>query len=183
MKQYDKEKFLKKDNDMLARMVSDITGLDLVLLKGNIEIKGKKNKILEEEHTSCDFIVEFDNENNFIVEISKDSFARTLLSNILCILMGIEYHKEEKHNNLKVVQVHFNYEKNCKYAISKYRINDYPNSRQTMLCIEISPDNCKKIYQNDPKQNNIIKWGAYFASNSNEEREKILKDIISCDDK
>ena len=73
-------------------MIADVTGLDYILLKDNIEIK-KNNKY----KTKKNFLIEFDKENNIIIEINKDSYARILINNIT----DMEIKSEDVYKTIK----------------------------------------------------------------------------------
>lgn len=165
--------FLSANPEILIKMIEDITGLESSILKNNIEIKSA----IEKGQTSSDFIIEFDKENNIIISISKKSFARTLLSNVTHLLMGLDFPKENPKKELKLVQIHINNEPNCKKAISKYRIKDYPEPYQTIVCIEINPSLCQKALQNNQEVEPAIKWGAFLGSKA-EESNSILSEIL-----
>lgn len=165
--------------EILIKMISDITGLDINLLKNNVEFNTCKDENFDSGQAGKDFIIEFDDEDNIIVKISKGSFARMLITNVMCILMGVKPTYENNDKDLKLIQIHLNYENNCKKAISKYRIRDAANSYQTTLCIELCPPICSKLYQSDEETSNVIKWGTFFNSYTNQERNEILTNILT----
>ena len=156
-------------------MIADVTGLDSILLKDNIEIK-KNNKY----KTKKNFLIEFDKENNIIIKINKDSYARILINNITNFLMGINNSNDKELKSLKLIKIHLNYEENCKKAISKYRIKDYIDEEniQNILCIELSPPKCKKEYEIKKEVSNSVKWGMFLESKNITEQEEILQKIL-----
>jgi len=156
-------------------MISDITGLDYNILKDNIEIKNNNSK------PQSTFLIEFDKEDNIIIEINKESYARNLIKNIICIFLGIETKKEKDDKNIKLIQIHINKEKNAKKALSKYRIKEYikDSDFQNILCIEISPQRCKEKYNNNEEIDNSIKWGVLLQSKTEKEIKEIIDSILT----
>jgi len=170
--------FLKNNIEVLTQMISDVTGLDYILLKDNINIKTKSNDRLD-----ANFLIEFDKEDNIIIELNKNSYGRLLVKNIICLLTGIENKQKKIEENLKLIQIHLNYEPNCKKEISKYRIKEYQdeNSYQSSLCIEISPIKCRELYKIKKDIDKKIKWGMFFTCRNIDEINEVLSDIISKD--
>lgn len=166
--------FLKSNIDILEHMISDITGLDYSLVSGNIKLKTK-----DSQKSNTIFLIEFDREENIIIELNKNSYENLVIKNLICLLAGIENNHQKRKDNLKLVQIHLNYEKNCKKEISKYRIKEHAknNTYQSFLCIEICPINCRKLYEKNKSIDNAIKWGTFFDYNREEEIDEILNNL------
>lgn len=158
-------------------MISDITGIHYDLLKNNIDFKQKKR--IKNELVKSNFLIEFDREDNIIISINKDSYARLLISNVVCIFMGIE-NKNDVDEDLRLIQIHLNYEDNCKKAISRYRITDWgkDGSYRSILCIEINPLKCREFYYLNKNVDNALKWGTIFSCDNIEMLKNILKEVL-----
>lgn len=167
---YSNIKIFEENPIYLQKMISDITGIDVDILLNNIEIVKDNNKVTK------DFLVEFKNDD-IILKISKDSLIRKTIVNIISLMIGIKKENKEEKNDLILVQIHLNYEKNCKNKVSRYRIRNILPINQARICIEISPILCEKELEENPNTTNIIKWGAFFYR-SKKDKLEILKDII-----
>ena len=167
---YSNIKIFEENSKYLQKMISDITGIDEEILLDNIEIVKKSKR------STKDFIVEFINDD-IILKISKNSLMRKTIVNIISLMMGIKKEKKEVLTDLVLVQIHLNYEENCKNKVSRYRIRNITPINQARVCIEISPLLCSVEYKKNKTVDNDIKWGAFFNS-AKKDKIKILKDIM-----
>ena len=164
---YSNIKIFEENSKYLQKMISDITGIDKEILLDNIEIVRKSKQ------STKDFIVEFINDD-IILKISKNSLMRKTIVNIISLMMGIKKEKKEVLTDLVLVQIHLNYEENCKNKVSRYRIRNITPINQARVCIEISPLLCSVEYKKNKTVDNDIKWGAFFNS-AKKDKIKILK--------
>ena len=104
-------------------MISDITGIDYLLLKDNIILETNELPISRknEKFKKCDFIIRVGKDMILNLELNKNSYSELLIKNLSYIfnLYGTVTKKGNNYNkNLKVVQININcfkdkfYEKN-----------------------------------------------------------------------
>ena len=114
--------------NILAKMVSDITGMDYEILENNITLETNEIPVnsLNEKVKKCDFILRIDENNILNLEINTSYYTGQVIKNLayLCsIFMRLTKKSEKYSDDLNVVQLNIDcYEKNkTMEALSEYK--------------------------------------------------------------
>ena len=115
--------FFSEFENILGKMISDITGIDYKILKDNIILETNELPISRknEKAKKCDFIIRVDKNMVINLELNKESYSELLIKNLSYIfnVFSTITKKGQKYNeNLNVIQININcfkdnlYEKN-----------------------------------------------------------------------
>lgn len=185
--------FINQEN-ILAKMVSDITGIDYELLKDNVILETNELPInmKNEKVKRCDFILRINNGNIINLELNSHRYAGMLVKNLsyLFQLFSTSSKRSESYNeNLIVTQININCfkEKNLEdiKALSKYHLREDDSNKlyvKNIAIYELNVVKCHELYYNVDSQEqlpNYIKWGALIYSNHIEEIAEVAKEIVS----
>ena len=103
-----------KDNEnILAKMISNITGLDYKLLKDNIILETNELPVSRknEKFKKCDFIIRVGKDMILNLELNKNSYSELLIKNLSYVfnLFSTVTKKGNNYNkNLKIIQININ---------------------------------------------------------------------------
>lgn len=180
--------------NILAKMVSDITGIDYEILKDNMILEttelpiSKKN----EKAKRCDFILKIGNDNIINLELNAHRYAGVLVKNLsyLFNLFTSSSKKGEKYNeNLIVTQINLNCYKEVKYGnvqpLSIYHLREDKTNElyiKNIAIYDLNVVKCSFVYYNEDNKKdlpNYIKWGALIYSRTCEEILEVAKDVLS----
>ncbi len=167
---------------IIIKFIYDITGykLDNIILTINEIPITRKN----EKFKRSDFIIKSDNEI-FNIELNSNCYNSLIIKNLsyLCGLFSKDTNKGEDYNDkLEVIQININnYSKYNKPVLDYQMINNsygivYFNG---LKIYDLDIVKCRSMYYNENiRKRNYLKWGALFSSNSLDEIEFIIKDLI-----
>ena len=145
--------FIDQEN-ILGKMISDITGIDYGLLKDNIVLDvneialSRKN----EKFKRCDFILRVEDYNIINLEINRQSHTGMIVKNLsyLFRLFSSSFSKGEAYNdNLVVMQININCFKDKSddvKALSKYHLREDDDNRLYAKNLVIYDLTGKKCY-------------------------------------
>lgn len=177
--------------NILAKMVSDITGIDYKLLEDNViletnELPVSRNK---EKAKKCDFILKINEDNILNLEINTSYYPEVVIKN-LSYLFGI-YSRSAKrgkdyNENILIRQVNLNcYDNEKDKVLSKYTLLEeethklYSNS---VAIFDLNVAKCSEAYYNLSKKEeipNYIRWGALLYNRNLEKIPEIAYGIMT----
>ena len=179
------------DNEnILAKMISDITGLNYLFLENNIILENSELSVdrFNEKFKRCDFIVRVNDNNIINLEINTKTYPGYLIKNLSYVFHIFKTNsvKGDKYNeNLVVTQININNFNTGDKALSKYYLKEEETNEiysRSLEIFDLSVEKCKKIYYNNLRKEvpNYIKWGALLSCkvDETEEMEKILSELL-----
>ena len=188
---YFKSLFIGREN-ILARMVSDITGIDYSILKDNVllEINELPINWKYEKVKKCDFILRISDDRIINLELNQQSYAGMIVKNFsyLFHLFSSSSIKYEKYNDdLIVTQINLNCykENNNDNPLKKYSLREDDTNKlyvKNVIIYDLNIVKCHEIYYNELKKEklpNYIKWGALIFNENIEEMPDILASFLS----
>ena len=178
--------------DILAKMVSDITGMDYSLLENNITLEFNELPVnsLKEKSKRCDFILRIDENNILNIELNSSYYVGLLIKNLayLCNIFSRAVKKSEKYtDDLNVVQINLNcFEKNIsKSVLEEYKLQNVKTHEtylENISILTLDIVKCHDIYYNDDNKEKLpefIKWGAFLYNRDYDEIPNIIGSIMS----
>ena len=178
--------------DILAKMVSDITGMDYSLLENNITLEFNELPVnsLKEKSKRCDFILRIDKNNILNIELNASYYTGLLIKNLayLCNIFSRVTKKSGKYDkNLNVIQLNLDcYEKNkTKEVLEEYKFQNIKTHEvysENISILSLDIVKCHDIYYNDVNKDGLpefIKWGAFIYNRNYDDIPNIIKGIIS----
>jgi len=176
--------------ELMARIISIITKIDINILKDNIVIQNNEIPIthLNEKFKKCDFVVKINKYNVINLELNNYNNASSRIKNYsyICSLFGRLAKKGENYNeNALAIQININAFDTSKKSkpLDIYSLkNEITNEKYTeenigLRIFEFNLDKCSELYYNDieSKKEPFIALGALFY---NDDITK-AKDIIN----
>ena len=178
--------------DILAKMVSDITGMDYSLLENNITLEFNELPVnsLKEKSKRCNFILRIDENNILNIELNSSYYVGLFIKNLtyLCNIFSRATKKSEKYkDDLNVVQININcFEKNISEGIlEEYKIQNVKTHKtyiENISILTLDIVKCHDIYYNESNKEklpNYIKWGAFIYNRDYDKIPNIIGDVIS----
>ena len=182
-----KSVFLGNEN-ILAKMISDITGFDYSILENNItlecnelpiEIKGEKFK-------KCDFIVKVDKDMILNLELNTKSYGGILVKGLSYAFNLFSRHtlKGDTYNeNLRITQINMNYFGDEEKTLSKYLIKEIENNEiysENINFYVLNLVKCHQMYYNESELEipKYVKWGALITFDNIEDIPEIATGIL-----
>ena len=185
--------FIGQEN-ILAKMVADITGIDYEILKDNVTLETTELPIStkNEKAKRCDFVLRVRKDNIINLELNLHSYAGLIVKNLsyLFWLFSTSFKRGEKYNeNLIVTQININcfkdtFASNTK-PLSKYHLREDDTNElylENVGIYNLNVVNCSKVYYNvDNKEDlpNYIRWGALIYCNNINDIPNITEGILS----
>lgn len=183
--------FIGEEN-LLAKMVSDITGIDYKVLENNIilEVNELPINTKNEKAKRCDFILRIDKNNILNLELNGNYYPGLLVKNLsyLCQLFSSETKRGEEYNeNLLATQINLNcYEENTDKSLAKYLLQEVDNHyiySKNITIFAVNVVKCHELYYTLSKEEedipNYIRWGALFYNRDIDEVPMIVKNIMT----
>ena len=176
------------NENMLAKMISDITGLDYYLLEDNIILETNELPIKRknEKFKRCDFIVRFGKDQIINIELNRQSYMGLIVKNLSYVfhIFSTNAKKGEQYNNnFKITQINLNYFGENNKELSKYQIREEDTNTiySNNICIyELNIAKCHDLYYNKDRKDipNYIKWGALLSCKKLEDIPLITEGIL-----
>lgn len=179
--------FINQENT-LAKMISDITGIDYHLLENNITLETNEIPIKRknEKAKRCDFIARIHKDNIVNLELNRQSHTGYIVKNLSYIFekFATTASKGESYNeNLKVMQINLNcFHDNSLKPLSKYLLKEDSNDTiytDTLVIYQLNVVKCHEIFYNNDEIPNYIKWGTLIYCANIQEIPKIVEGIMS----
>ena len=178
--------------DILGKMISDITGISYELMKDNITLEvnelpiSKKN----EKVKRCDFIVKIVNDNIIIVnlELNKSNYSSLTVRNLSYIfsLFSSNFMSGEKYRkDFKVIQINLNCYKDDKSKIlTKYSLKEEIDNIEycdNLTIYSLNVYKCNELYYNDVREviPKYARWGMFLNCNYLEDIPKVTEGIMT----
>ena len=177
--------------NILAKMVSDITGIDYKLLEDNViletnELPISRNK---EKAKKCDFILKINEDNILNLEINTSYYPEVVIKN-LSYLFGIysrSAKKGESYNeNILIRQVNLNcYDNEKDKVLAKYTLLEEESHKlysNSVAIFDLNVAKCNQVYYNLSKKEeipNYIRWGALLYNRDFEKIPEIAYGIMT----
>lgn len=188
-----KSVFLNNEN-ILAKMISDITNIDYKILENNITLEANELPISKknEKAKRCDFVVRLDKDYILNLELNRQSHAGLIVRNLSYVFnlfstntkAGDEYNK-----NLVVMQININcFDNQNGKALSRYHIKeDYDDDiySNNLVLYTLNVVNCKELYYNydNKKIPKYIRWGALIYCDDISKIPIITKEIMTYEER
>jgi len=178
------------NENILGKMISDITGFNYLFLENNIYFDTNELSIdrFNEKFKRCDFIVRVDDDNIINLEINTKTYPGYLIKNLSYIFHIFKTNsvKGDKYNdNLEVTQININNFSNGDKSLSKYYLKEDESNElytRSLQIFDLSVVKCKEIYYNNLRKEvpRYIKWGALLSCKLDEidKMEKILGELL-----
>ena len=158
--------------NILAKMVSDITGIDYKLLENNVVLETNEIPVNRKNVKTkrCDFILKIDEDNVLNLEINTSYYPEVVIKN-LSYIFGIysrSAKKGENYNeNILIRQVNLNcYKENDSKPLYKYTLLEEETHQlysKSISIFDLNVAKCSEIYYNFSEKEEIpkvIRWGA-----------------------
>ena len=143
------------EENILAKMIADITGIEYSLLKNNIRLITNEITISvkEEKAKRCDFLVKVSDKNIINVEINSSYYPGLLNKNLsyLFIAYATATKKNKKYDdNLFATQINLNcYKENSNKPLAKYllqEVDDYQIYTKSLSIFDVNVVKCNELF-------------------------------------
>ena len=177
--------------NILAKMVSDITGIDYKLLEDNVILETNELPVSRnnEKAKKCDFILKINEDNIINLEINTSYYPEIIIKN-LSYLFGIYSRSSKKgkdyNENILIRQVNLNcYDNDKDKVLSKYTLLEeethklYSNS---VAIFDLNVAKCNEVYYNLSEKEeipNYIRWGVLLYNRDFEKIPEIAYGIMT----
>ena len=191
-----KSVFMHQEN-ILGKMVSDITGLNYNLLKDNLILEVNELPIhrKNEKAKRCDFVLKVEKDTIIDLELNRHYYIGLESKNIsyLFKLFSTASEKGEKYNdNLMVLQINLNcfHKRNILSDDPLFGYHFREDFSHELYCksvgiYDLDIVKCYELYYNKEKEDipNYVRWGALLYCKSIEEIPDIAKGIITSEER
>ena len=178
------------EENILAKMIADITGIEYSLLKNNIRLITNEIPISvkEEKAKRCDFLVKVSDKNIINVEINSSYYPGLLNKNLsyLFIAYATATKKNKKYDdNLFATQINLNcYKENSNKPLAKYllqEVDDYQIYTKSLSIFDVNVVKCNELYYNHMQEEipNYVRWGALIYCDDFSKIPNIVKGIMT----
>lgn len=182
----------KENLNVLAKMISDITGIAYELLKDNIVLIDNEIPISKkyEKAKKCDFIVRISDNMIINLEINShnyESLKRKNLSYTFSLYAKSTKGGEKYNPDFTTIQINLNaFSENENYlniyGIANVDTHELYTDKFKIYSLDIAK--CLKMFYNeDGFVNNVVRWGALIGSSDITEIDNILGDMIAMEEK
>ena len=146
--------FIGEDN-ILAKMISDITGIEYSLLKNNIRLAINEIPISvkDEKAKRCDFIVKVNDKNIINLEFNSSFYSGMINKNLsyLFIAYATATKRNKKYdNNMYAMQINLNcYKENLNKPLAKYllqEVDDYQVYTKSLAIFDVNVVKCNELF-------------------------------------
>ena len=184
-----KSVFIGNEN-ILAKMISSVTGIDYRILEDNITIYTNEIPIdnKNEKFKKCDFILKIDKDNIINLEINTQSYTGMIIKNLSYVfgLYSKNIKKGQSYNDKFIVtQINIDCFKNDKDALTEYVLRSKDEDdiyTESFKIYTLNVYKCHELYYNYKNKLYIpdyIRWGALIYGKDYEEIDKISKGILT----
>ena len=146
--------FIGKEN-ILAKMISDITGIEYSLLKNNIRLAINEIPISvkDEKAKRCDFIVKVNDKNIINLKFNSSFYSGMINKNLsyLFIAYATATKRNKKYdNNMYAMQINLNCNKeNLNKPLAKYllqEVDDYQVYTKSLAIFDVNVVKCNELF-------------------------------------
>ena len=146
--------FIGKEN-ILAKMISDITGIEYSLLKNNIRLAINEIPISvkDEKAKRCDFIVKVNDKNIINLKFNSSFYSGMINKNLsyLFIAYATATKRNKKYdNNMYAMQINLNCNKeNLNKPLAKYllqEVDDYQVYTKSLSIFDVNVVKCNELF-------------------------------------
>ena len=146
--------FIGEDN-ILAKMISDITGIEYSLLKNNIRLAINEIPISvkDEKAKRCDFIVKVNDKNIINLKFNSSFYSGMINKNLsyLFIAYATATKRNKKYdNNMYAMQINLNCNKeNLDKPLAKYllqEVDDYQVYTKSLAIFDVNVVKCNELF-------------------------------------
>ena len=183
-----KSLFLGNEN-ILAKMISDITGLSYLILENNITLECNELPISRknEKFKRCDFIVRYDEDNVINLELNRQSYPGLIvkgLSYAFNLFSRSSIKGEDYNENLRITQININCFKEESKPLSKYYIKEEDNNEiysNNIVIYALNVAKCHDLYynKNEKEVPKYVKWGTFLTCNNIDDIPNITKELLT----
>ena len=179
------------EEDVLAKLVSSITGIDYWDLKDNLTFETNEIPISRknEKAKRCDFILRMTNNNVINLEINANYYTGMKIKNLayVCGLYSKATKKGKKYDdNFVTIQINLDcYKENNNKALEEYLLQEVMSHKvytNSLSIFNLNVVKCNDIYYNCCNKENIpdyIRWGALIYTRDFDKMPNIIKDILT----
>ena len=177
--------------NILAKMISDVTGIDYKLLEDNVilEVNELPVSIKNEKAKRCDFILKIDKNNILNLEINTSYYPELVIKNLsyLFNIYSRTAKKNEKYNkNILIRQLNLNcYDDNLDKPLSKYTLLEEETHMlysKSIAIFDLNVVKCNDVYYNLSNKEvipNYIRWGALIYNRDFKKISEIAEGIMT----
>lgn len=189
-----KSVFINNEN-ILAKMISSITGIDYNVFKDNIRLETNELPISRrnEKAKRCDFIVKVDKSTIVNLELNRQDLKTNVVKNLSYAFSLFATHAskgEEYDEKFKVMQININCYKHNLDALMQYYIsakgrNDI-NYINNFVIYSLNVYKCNEMYYNYINEKDIpdyVRWGSLIYCEDFTQIPKITKGILTFDER
>ena len=185
----------RNEENILGKMISDITGIDYALLKDNIVLETNELPVHKrnEKFKRCDFIIKVDDQMILNLELNSQSHTGLIVKNLSYVfqLFSTSFKKGGCYNEKFVVmQINLNCFRDSasKKELSKYYLKEEEDNRiysNNLLIYDLNIVNCHEIYYNcgELKVPNYVRWGELLYCSDISKIPSITKGIMTCEER
>ena len=182
--------FINQEN-ILAKMIADITGMDYKLLEDNIVMITNEIPIdnKDEKFKRCDFILRMNNNNIINLELNRQSHSGLIVKNLVYLfqLFSASFKKGDEYDSeLVIMQININCFMNnigITKPINKYKILDEDGQSYTdnVVIYDLNVVKCHELYYNNSSEKvpNYVRWGAFIYCDDFFKIPDIVKGIMT----
>ena len=179
------------EENILAKLVSSITGIDYWDLKDNLTFETNEIPISRknEKAKRCDFILRMTNNNVINLEINANYYTGMKIKNLAyaCGLYSKATKKGKKYDdNFVTIQINLDcYKENNNKALEEYLLQEVMSHKvytNSLSIFNLNVVKCNDIYYNCCNKENIpdyIRWGALIYTRDFDKMPDIIKDILT----
>ncbi len=180
--------------NILAKMISDITGIDYNLLKDNmiLEVNELPINVKDEKAKRCDFILKIDKDNILNLELNTSYYPGLIIKN-LSYLFGIYSSTTKRgdsyNENILIRQINLNcYKELSNKPLSKYMLREEETNQiysKSIVIYDLNVVNCNDVYYNQGNKEDIpnyVRWGALLYNKDFDKIPEIAENIMTKED-
>ena len=179
------------EENILAKMVSDITGITYEILEDNVILETNELPIStkNEKAKRCDFILKIGKDNVINLEINSSHYGGLIIKNLSYLFQlfsTLSKRVEEYSENMLAIQINLNcYDKNSNKSLAKYILQEEETHQlytKNISIFNLNVVKCYELYYNlDNKENisNYIRWGALLYNRDLKKIPDIVGNIMT----
>lgn len=179
------------EENILAKMISSITGINYLDLKDNLAFETNEIPISRknEKAKRCDFILRMNNNNIINLEINTSYYKGKKIKNLayICGLYSTSTkRKEEYDDKFFAIQINLDcYKKEENKVLEQYLLQEVTSHKtytNNLSIFNLNVVKCNEIYYNCGNKEEItdyIKWGALIYTRDFSEIPNIARDILT----
>ena len=185
-----KDVFTGEEN-ILAKMVSDITDMDYGLLKDNVILEVNELPISTKNKKTkrCDFILRILDNKNINLEVNSWKYNGLIIKNssYLSGIFASSNKRGDKYNeDMFVMQINLNcyHNNNVEEVLSHYQLQEVSSHKlftKNISIFDLNVEKCHELYFNLGNQEDIpnyVKWGVLLYCEDFKKIPDIVKGII-----